>query len=1024
MLLASGAPLYKGKFLSFPATGTLNPKEGTIEITFCPKKPAGEFENEWAFLFETVPAQEVPFGRNLLSICCFSGESNQRGIVASAAGCRATVDRETVIRKDVPVTLALSWGRKGVRLFVNGRPVGNSGKAPAGLEPMPGLFRVAVGAPYFARQMRISGRELEPEKLHADPLRPMEKSADTTLLWNGKDTALALPESWNSECRILPVWSLTESFSLPGEAAKLQLDGANFTSKEAVFELILTAGDGKVTRKTVRIAPRTRLQKITLSLPVSAPGHYPFTLEVRGPAGTRSYSFSHARINRTDANLPEGAFAEYIGHHLSDLPEVLKKMGITWSRGNAFKWFVVEPEPGKFDWQWSDWVVEQAEKNGIRLLGILGEPPAWAADPKCINTHKNAGRTGSRKPRSVADWEKYVEAVATRYKGRVPAWEIWNEVDWHPPKPAASFSGSTAEYFELLKAAYRAIRRADPEAKILVSGFGYGNACDQKMPFDLLDMGAANYCDYYNVHSYQGLWGIPELKQAVEKARPGMKLWQTEQMWHTIADPRAQAVLTAAIQFWFIEENFEKYFSFGEDFFFSHHTLSPIPAMPALAFCADMLKHCDRYTGVLKIEPASGYDLRHTFRRTDGTVLTVMGRTSITGRWRLEGDILAVYDLFGAPVALKDGVTERPTEFLYIVSRSPLKKIVEYGDIVNFCPNPSFEEISGDIAMGGLRNAKIEKWQFRSNTYDPAGEITVTRDAAKGHYAMQLKSSGKGRVYAFFDARLAGTGKFRLEGMFKNPGTQAIAPYVDVFERSSGYFKRYHAQPVEPEKGFVRRSVVMEIPKTTGTLVFSLGIEKAGTLIADELSLHRDQAPARELVSLALPAGKSATAVRGGDQVSTGELSKKMQSSVKASGFAFRPAARPQLLSKGAWRGLDGASVTIPCSGKAQAVVLLIGAAYVPAEAGVLGNVTIQYADATSAGPFPLRNGRELRDWFLASDRNGVPPAFRFVSTRMNEYGLFVVELPNPAPQKELRSIRLEAAGDALLILAAAGTTP
>ena len=333
MLLAGGAPLYKGKFLSFPAAGTLNPKEGTIEITFCPKKPAGEFENEWAFLFETVPAQEVPFGRNLLSICCFSGESNQRGIVASAAGCRATVDRETVIHKDVPVTLALSWGRKGVRLFVNGRAVGNAGKAPAELEPMPGLFRVAAGAPYFARQMRVSARELEPGKLHADPQRPMEKNPDTTLLWNGENTALPLPESWNAECRILPVWSLTDSFSLPGEAAKLQLDGANFTSKEAVFELILTAGDGKVTRRTVRIAPRTRLQKITLPLPVSAPGHYSFTLEVRGPAGTRSYSFSHARINRTDANLPEGAFAEYIGHHLSDLPEVLKKMGITWECG-------------------------------------------------------------------------------------------------------------------------------------------------------------------------------------------------------------------------------------------------------------------------------------------------------------------------------------------------------------------------------------------------------------------------------------------------------------------------------------------------------------------------------------------------------------------------------------------------------------------------------------------------------------------------------------------------------------------
>ena len=286
MLLAGGAPLYKGKFLSFPAAGTLNPKEGTIEITFCPKKPAGEFENEWAFLLETVPAQEVPFGRNLLSICCFSGENNQRGIVASAAGCRATVDRETVIRKDVPVTLALSWARGGVRLYVTGRPVGRAGKAPAELEPMPGLFRVAVGAPYFARQMRISGRELEPEKLHADPLRPMEKSADTTLLWDGKNCSLSLPESWTAECRILPVWSLTDSFTLPGEAAELRLEGANFTAKEAVFELILTADDGRVSRRTVRIAPRTRLQKIALPLPVSAPGHYPFMLEVRGPAGT------------------------------------------------------------------------------------------------------------------------------------------------------------------------------------------------------------------------------------------------------------------------------------------------------------------------------------------------------------------------------------------------------------------------------------------------------------------------------------------------------------------------------------------------------------------------------------------------------------------------------------------------------------------------------------------------------------------------------------------------------------------
>jgi hypothetical protein len=85
----------------------------------------------------------------------------------------------------------------------------------------------------------------------------------------------------------------------------------------------------------------------------------------------------------------------------------------------------------------------------------------------CANN--GAGMTVAPDPGQYA---AFMEFMARRFAGRVGAWEIWNEPDetvfWHRgPDPVA--------YAGLLKAAYPAIKRADPLATVVTGGMTGNN---------------------------------------------------------------------------------------------------------------------------------------------------------------------------------------------------------------------------------------------------------------------------------------------------------------------------------------------------------------------------------------------------------------------------------------------------------------------------------------------------------------------------------------------------------------------
>ncbi len=65
-------------------------------------------------------------------------------------------------------------------------------------------------------------------------------------------------------------------------------------------------------------------------------------------------------------------------------------------------------------------------------------------------------------------WGQFVYQTALHYRGRIQAWEIWNE-----PDVPFFWQGTAEQYAQLLKVAYFAIKAADPDAIVLFGGLAY-----------------------------------------------------------------------------------------------------------------------------------------------------------------------------------------------------------------------------------------------------------------------------------------------------------------------------------------------------------------------------------------------------------------------------------------------------------------------------------------------------------------------------------------------------------------------
>ncbi len=204
--------------------------------------------------------------------------------------------------------------------------------------------------------------------------------------------------------------------------------------------------------------------------------------------------------------------ARYFGTHLHRLLPVVEPHPRTtpWPVGqigalrlwdSTTRWADLEPTRGVFSFERLDAYVAAAQSQGASLLMVLGSAPRWAAARP--DEPGPYGPGSAAEPLNLDDWDRYVSAIARRYKGRIASYELWNE-PYFSDLPAdrghasAFFTGSLATMVEMARRTRAVLDREDPQAVLLTPGF----VGDVKRMEMFLAAGGARYVGGVAYHYY------------------------------------------------------------------------------------------------------------------------------------------------------------------------------------------------------------------------------------------------------------------------------------------------------------------------------------------------------------------------------------------------------------------------------------------------------------------------------------------------------------------------------------------
>lgn len=154
-------------------------------------------------------------------------------------------------------------------------------------------------------------------------------------------------------------------------------------------------------------------------------------------------------------------------------PEEAAALPVGWDR-ILFYWNEIQPT-GPDDWNTlhvlEEWLVE-AEAQDRMVMGLLKNTPAWATDGAPFSGVPRGLYLPVDDPDNL--WAGYVRKVVEYYAPRgVHHWIVWNEPEIEPGVYGHEFSGTTADYFQLLKVAYLVAKEEDPRSVIHLAGWSY-----------------------------------------------------------------------------------------------------------------------------------------------------------------------------------------------------------------------------------------------------------------------------------------------------------------------------------------------------------------------------------------------------------------------------------------------------------------------------------------------------------------------------------------------------------------------
>lgn len=203
-------------------------------------------------------------------------------------------------------------------------------------------------------------------------------------------------------------------------------------------------------------------------------------------------------------------------------------------------------------WDKYDNIVDLAGQHRLQLIARLDNPPAWS---RAVGNGPNDWDTHGP-PDDYDDYGDFVEAVVSRYRGRITYFQLWNEPnifpEWGsaPPNPEA--------FVELACLGYRRAKAANPDAVILAAALAPTVAYDDRNMNDLIFLQRAyraGYGECFDIFSAQGygFWAGPADRRLrptvinyphhlllrdmmVVNGDAGRSIWISEVGWNAVPD--------------------------------------------------------------------------------------------------------------------------------------------------------------------------------------------------------------------------------------------------------------------------------------------------------------------------------------------------------------------------------------------------------------------------------------------------------------------------------------------------------
>ncbi len=225
-----------------------------------------------------------------------------------------------------------------------------------------------------------------------------------------------------------------------------------------------------------------------------------------------------------------------------------------WDSGTT--WRDLEPASGRWNWAPLDKAVDTAAAAHAAPLLVLGQTPAFAATSLSSGVY-GPGANAMPVP---ARWKTYVRAVATRYKGRIHEYEVWNE-----PNVSQFWAGTPQQLAGLAVSARAIIKAIDPTAIVTTPGLAVRRPTQRGWLSRYLAAGGTAAADVISIHLYPDAKAAPEdvlalmtdVRTRLSAAKATQPVWDTEINYGLATDAATTtSTLSPAVQAGYVARTF------------------------------------------------------------------------------------------------------------------------------------------------------------------------------------------------------------------------------------------------------------------------------------------------------------------------------------------------------------------------------------------------------------------------------------------------------------------------------------